>query len=138
MPHILIVGAGVFGTWTAWHLHAAGARVTLVEAYEPGHSRASSGGESRIIRCGYGAADVYSRFALRSLRLWRELSTEVGDEQAPLLHRCGVLWLAAGPDPYLEATRRALERGGYPLQVLEPSELSERVGARFQTRSRAG
>lgn len=127
MPHIVVIGAGVFGTWTAWHLRAAGARVTMVEAYAPGHSRSSSGDESRIIRCGYGADEVYSRFALRSLRLWREFSGSLGHEQPPIFHRCGVLWLAAGNDPYIDATRKTLEHGGYALQVMDPAAL----GARF-------
>lgn len=126
LPHVVVVGAGVFGIWTAWHLRAAGARVTVIEAYEPGHSRASSGGESRIIRCGYGTDEVYSRFALRSLRLWRELSSEIGGVQRPLFYRCGVLWLAAGADSYTEATRRTLESGGYPVQVLDPAALADR------------
>jgi len=126
MPHIVVIGAGVFGTWTAWHLRAGGARVTLVEAYAPGHSRSSSGDESRIIRCGYGPDELYSRFALRSLRLWREFSGSLGVDQPPIFHRCGVLWLAAGDDPYSDATRDTLEHGGYALQVLDPSALSVR------------
>jgi sarcosine oxidase len=126
MPHIVVIGAGVFGTWTAWHLRAGGARVTLVEAHEPGHSRSSSGDESRIIRCGYGPDEVYSRFALRSLRLWREFAGSRSDEQAPIFHRCGVLWLAAGNDPYSEATRHTLEHHGYALQVLDRDALGAR------------
>jgi glycine/D-amino acid oxidase-like deaminating enzyme len=125
MSHIVVVGAGVFGTWTASHLLAAGARVTLVEAYGPGNSRSSSGDESRIIRCGYGADEIYSRYALRSLRLWRDLASSA-TEQPPLLHRCGVLWLAAGDDPYTDATRRTLEHGRYPLQVLDAAALADR------------
>jgi len=71
--HIVVVGAGVFGTWTAFHLQRAGARVTLVDAYGAGNSRSSSGGESRIIRCGYGPDEIYSRMARRSLVFWKEL-----------------------------------------------------------------
>src|SRR3954462_2193871 len=65
-----VVGAGVFGAWTAWHLRQAGASVSLVETWGPGHSRASSGGESRIIRMGYGADEIYTRMAMRSLEMW--------------------------------------------------------------------
>ena len=125
MPHVLVVGAGVFGTWTAWFLQAAGARVTLVEAHEPGHSRSSSGDESRVIRCGYGSDEIYSQFAHRSLRLWREWVGALGDEP-PLLYRCGVLWLSAGDDPYVLATRRTLEKRGYGLQVLDRAVLRAR------------
>src|SRR5215831_4942213 len=71
---VAVVGAGVFGAWTAWHLAKRGKRVVLIEAYGPGHSRASSGGETRIIRMGYGADELYTRWSQRSLVQWREFS----------------------------------------------------------------
>ena len=41
----IVVGAGVFGAWTATALQAAGQKVLLVDAWGPAHARASSGGE---------------------------------------------------------------------------------------------
>ena len=38
--HVAIIGAGVFGAWTAHHLQQAGHRVTLIDAWGPAHSRA--------------------------------------------------------------------------------------------------
>jgi glycine/D-amino acid oxidase-like deaminating enzyme len=125
MSHAVVIGAGVFGTWSAHHLHAAGHRVTLVDAYGPGHSRSSSGDESRIVRCGYGSDEIYSRFALRSLALWREFSQR-HDRQQPLIHHCGVLWLSPADDPYTQATRRTLEQGPYSLEVLDGDGLRTR------------
>ena len=125
MSHAVVIGAGVFGTWSAHHLHAAGHRVTLVDAYEPGHSRSSSGDESRIIRCGYGSDEIYSQFALRSLALWREFSRR-HDRHQPLIHHCGVLWLSPADDPYTQATRRTLEQGPYSLEVLDGDGLRTR------------
>ena len=52
--HIAVIGAGVFGAWTAHHLLGLGHRVTLIDAHGPAHARASSGGESRMTRAGYG------------------------------------------------------------------------------------
>src|SRR5690242_19946438 len=69
---VVVVGAGVFGAWAAWHLAKRGKRVVLIEAYGPGHSRASSGGESRIIRMGYGGDELYTRWSQRSLVQWKE------------------------------------------------------------------
>src|SRR6266852_3008557 len=53
-PHIAIIGAGAFGGWTALYLLRSGAQVTLLDAWGPGNSRASSGGETRVIRGAYG------------------------------------------------------------------------------------
>src|SRR5580704_18527791 len=48
--HVCVIGAGAFGGWTALHLLRRGAWVTLLDAWGPGNSRASSGGETRVIR----------------------------------------------------------------------------------------
>ena len=53
---VVVIGAGAFGGWTALELRRRGARVTLIDAWGPGHARASSGGETRIIRATYGDA----------------------------------------------------------------------------------
>jgi sarcosine oxidase len=125
MSDAVVVGAGVFGVWAAHHLHGAGYRVTVVDAYEAGHSRSSSGDESRIVRCGYGSDEIYSQFALQSLQSWRELGQQ-HDRAQPLFHRCGVLWLSRGDDPYTEATRRTLERGPYAVDVFDHNALRAR------------
>src|SRR5712691_2269834 len=64
---VAVIGAGVFGAWTAYHLERSGKKVALLDAYGPANSRASSGGESRIIRMGYGPDETYTRWAMRSL-----------------------------------------------------------------------
>jgi glycine/D-amino acid oxidase-like deaminating enzyme len=70
---VAVVGAGVFGAWSAYQLKLAGATVLLIDAYGPGNSRASSGGESRIIRLGYGPDEIYSRSSQRSFTFWEQL-----------------------------------------------------------------
>ena len=75
---IVVVGAGVFGSWTAHHLQNAGHRVTLIDAWGASHSRASSGGESRLTRAGYGKDAVYTRMASDSLPQWQALSAVSG------------------------------------------------------------
>jgi glycine/D-amino acid oxidase-like deaminating enzyme len=118
MSDVVVIGAGVFGVWTAYHLANAGASVTLVDAYGPGNSRSSSGDESRILRCGYGSAEIYSRFARRSRELWCELDARDGST-LPLWHSCGVLWLSPAGDKYATDTLSTLRRGQYPVEVLE-------------------
>ena len=102
---VAVIGAGVFGAWTAHHLRRAGLHVVLLDAYGPANSRSSSGGESRIIRMGYGADEIYTRSAMRSLVLWRRFCERTG---LPLFHRTGVLWIATAGDPYTESTRQTL------------------------------
>src|ERR1700721_1905630 len=63
---VAVIGAGVFGAWIAYYLAKSGASVALLDSYGPANSRGSSGGESRIIRMGYGADDIYTRWSLRA------------------------------------------------------------------------
>lgn len=123
MPQVVVVGAGVFGTWTAHHLRAAGADVVLVDAYGPASPRASSGDQSRILRCGYGVDEIYSQLARESLPHWRRLEERSG---ASIWHGCGVLLLAHAEDPYAHATRETLQRGGYGVEVLDRQHVRER------------
>lgn len=88
---VAIIGAGVFGAWTAWHLARRGQRVILLDAYGPSNARASSGGETRIIRMGYGTDEIYTRSSQRSLAQWKSFCMATGK---PLFHETGVLWLA--------------------------------------------
>lgn len=94
---VAVIGAGVFGAWTAWHLKKAGYSVALFDQYGAGNARASSGGESRVIRLGYGADTIYSEMARDSLIQWDALSQR---QSQPILHRTGVLWWSPEGDAY--------------------------------------
>ena len=120
---VAVIGAGAFGSWTAWHLRRAGPSVLLLDAWGPAHSRASSGGESRVIRMGYGADEVYTRMAMRSLPLWQDLFERTGQR---LFHRTGVLWMARVDDAYSQATRSTLSRVGVTVEIVSAAELAYR------------
>jgi monomeric sarcosine oxidase len=129
---VAVIGAGVFGAWTAYQLNRAGARVVLVDAYGAGNSRASSGGESRVIRMGYGPDEIYTRMAQRSLALWLELfdqlktPSEVLPEASRLFQPTGVLWLAHANDAYCEATIETFHRCQVRYRRLDRDELTQR------------
>src|SRR6185369_12996225 len=119
---VAVLGAGAFGSWTAWHLAREGKSVLLVDPWGPAHSRASSGGESRIIRMGYGADEIYTRFSMQSLPMWQDLFRRAG--QPNLFQQTGVVWMAREDDPYSQATLRAFGTHRVPHQILR--DLAER------------
>lgn len=120
---VAVIGAGVFGAWTAWHLGRRGKRVLLADAYGPGNARASSAGESRIIRMGYGADELYTRSSVMSLAMWKEFFVATGQA---LFHETGVLWLAGKDDARLQQTAETLRRCGVAFEELGRAELEKR------------
>jgi monomeric sarcosine oxidase len=120
---VAVIGAGVFGVWTALELRRAKLRVLLIDAYGPGNSRSSSGGESRIIRMSYGDAAVYTRFAQQSLRKWIELSNQNPD---PLFDPTGVLFTALPSTPYFERSHATLKSEGISFEYFDNPTLRAR------------
>jgi glycine/D-amino acid oxidase-like deaminating enzyme len=120
---VAIVGAGVFGSWTAWQLRRAGKRVLLLDAYGPASARASSGGESRVIRLGYGRSEIYTRMALYSLQQWQELSDRA---ELPILHRIGALFLVGEHGEYGDESLKTIRRVGGRVEELSRAELAAR------------
>src|SRR5438445_2021949 len=97
-PSVVVVGAGAFGGWTALHLLRKGAKVTLVDAWGPGNSRASSGGETRVIRGVYGKDRIYTTMAARAFVLWKENEERW---KRRLYRRTGALWMLADEGKYV-------------------------------------
>lgn len=122
-PQVAVIGAGVFGTWTAEQLRRRGARVTLVDAWSAAHSRASSGGESRMTRAGYGKDAIYARMALASLGEWSKLSSVSG---LPILHDHGVLFFFQGDNPYLGDSLRVHRALGLDTVAMSAAEMARR------------
>lgn len=121
---VAVVGAGVFGAWTALSLVREGHSVALLDAHGPANSRASSGGESRVIRAGYGAQEFYTRWSLRSLGLWRELFDAAGRPE--LFRQTGVLWLARASEALVADTLSTLRAVGADVETLTRAELESR------------
>jgi glycine/D-amino acid oxidase-like deaminating enzyme len=112
MATAIVVGAGVFGCAIADRLAGDGWTVTLVDQFDPGDERASSGGESRLLRCSHGGAEWYTDSAWRARELWRELDRS-------LLVDCGVAWFARREDGWEAASERVLRARGIPVERLD-------------------
>src|SRR6478736_5300202 len=120
---IVVVGAGVFGSWTAHHLQQQGHKVTLIDAWGPAHSRASSGGESRLTRAAYGKDAIYTRMATDSLPQWKALSAIAG---LPILVQCGILFFFPNEEPYVHDSIAAHQEFSLSTQVLDQVAMARR------------
>src|SRR5947207_4330623 len=107
-PRVAVIGAGAFGGWTALHLRQSGADVTLIDAWGPGNSRSSSGGETRVIRAIYGPDRVYAEMVKRSFELWSTI-------REPIYTETGVLWMHRGDDGYVRSSLPILTELGFTV-----------------------
>jgi len=121
--HVAVIGAGAFGGWTALYLLRQGARVTLIDAWGPGNSRASSGGETRVIRAIYGARRIYVEMAARAVQLWRENEARWNRK---LYHRTGALWMISSKDVYVQPSLPFLREAGLEYEELTADDASRR------------
>jgi sarcosine oxidase len=120
---VTVVGAGAFGGWTALELLRRGAAVRVIDAWGPGHLRASSGGETRVIRATYGTHVVYTEMAIRALELWRVHDVRWS---SGLLHRTGALWMFGTDDEFGRASAAALHARGIAIEPLTLGETKRR------------
>jgi sarcosine oxidase len=109
----IVVGAGVFGAALADRLAGDGWQVTLVDRDEPGHGRAESGGESRLLRYAHGPDAWYARSAWRARELWRELDPE-------LIVESGLVWFARGEHGWEAESEQVLRDAAIPVERLAP------------------
>ena len=122
-PRVVVVGAGAFGGWTALFLLRRGAQVTLVDAWGPGNSRASSGGETRVIRGVYGPDGIYTRMAARAFTLWHEAETRW---KRKLYRRTGALWMVADEGEFVRASMPILRENGFQYEELSAGDAAKR------------
>ncbi|HEY2933558.1 MAG TPA: FAD-dependent oxidoreductase [Acidobacteriota bacterium] len=121
-PSVIVVGAGAFGGWTALHLARSGARVTLLDAWGPGNSRASSGGETRVIRAVYPDR-VYVEMATRALRLWQE-NERIWNHK--LYFRTGLIRMAGQDDDFEKAAVALFRDAGIEFEQLTAATAARR------------
>jgi glycine/D-amino acid oxidase-like deaminating enzyme len=122
--HTTVVGAGAFGGWTALHLLRRGAQVTMLDAWGPGNSRASSGGETRVMRAMYGPDQPYSELAARSMKLWRQNQRRW---KRQYFFPIGVLWMAAlGEDAWERRSLEMLNQAQVPYEEFSVRKLRQR------------
>ena len=121
---VVIVGAGVFGTWCALSARRAGYSVILIDQNGPGNANSSSGDESRVIRLAYHGDELYTGLAARALALWHEFFTAEGVESCFL--KTGVLWLAEAANLGLAGAEASLRKLGISYEHLDNSEIAYR------------
>ncbi len=128
--HVIVIGAGIWGGWTAYHLRDRGARVTLIDAYGPGNSRSTSGDESRGVRSSYGdraVGDLWTPWARASIERWSLFEKEWGPVfRTKFFHQTGDVIMRATEEPFIKKTLELWKTNNVPHEVLSGDEARKR------------
>jgi glycine/D-amino acid oxidase-like deaminating enzyme/mono/diheme cytochrome c family protein len=126
---VIVVGAGAFGGWTAYYLATMGLKVTLVDAYGPGNSRATSGDETRGVRTSYGDkgiwAELWMGWANQAIDRWTKFDAEWGREmKVRLFFNTGDFIFRARSEPFIERNQELWEKLRIPFQVVKVESIA--------------
>lgn len=120
---ILIVGAGCFGTSTAWHLSQRGyTSIHVLDRYPPPSIEAAATDISKIIRSDYNEP-LYAQMGIESIEAWSSWSLFRG-----LYHVPGWILSAAKLSiPFVEGSIETCKRLGVQgIEALTPDQIRSR------------
>jgi sarcosine oxidase len=128
-PDIVVIGAGIWGSSTAYHLRRMGAKVTLVDAYGPGNARSTSGDETRGVRSSYGdktgsLGEVWMLWARESMKRWIAFDDEWGrDFRLNLFHVTGDMIFRSEWDNFQLRCKVWWDKNKIPYEILRPEDV---------------
>lgn len=119
---VIVLGLGVMGSATLYHLAQTGQRVLGLEQFEPDHEMGSSIDVSRIFRYAYDHP-AYVTLARAAYPMWRALEEEAG---VSLMHYTGQVDFGPQTSDTFQAFRDTLVATGIAHDWLTPAELAQR------------
>ncbi len=125
----IVVGAGINGVTAAIELKQRGHKVMLLDPGPLPHPLAASTDISKAVRAAYGADEVYTELAERSLKTWRIWNEKFGVE---LYHEVGFLFMRrrtmrAGDFEY--ESFKLLEERGHKVERIDSEQMRKRFPA---------
>lgn len=111
---VIVLGGGIVGAASAYHLAQSGLKTLLVDQFEPGHKRGSSHGDGRVVRFNYTEA-IYVEMARLAYTAWDALSTAAG---RPLWQKTGLVEYGPQGHEAIAQSEQVLRRFDLPYERL--------------------
>ncbi|XP_069135743.1 peroxisomal sarcosine oxidase-like isoform X2 [Argopecten irradians] len=119
---VIVVGAGIVGSYTAYHSCRAGKSTCLLEQFPLPNTRGSSHGQSRTIRSAYGDKEYYTKMMTKAFRMWRQLE-ELSNQT--LFKQTGLLCIGQKGINYIDETATCLQKNRTPFRRLNDGQLRD-------------
>lgn len=128
--HVVVIGAGAWGGWTAYHLRSRGIKVTLIDQYGPGNSRSTSGDETRGIRSSYGdraSGVLWTPWARTAIDRWKLFEEEWARPfRTSFFHETGDVIMRVTREPFITKTVELWTANNVRHEVLSGEEARKR------------
>ncbi|XP_022728949.1 probable sarcosine oxidase [Durio zibethinus] len=124
---VIVVGAGVMGSSTAYQLAKRGQKTLLLEQFDFLHHRGSSHGESRTIRATY-PEDYYYGMVNESYQLWEQAQSEIGFR---VYFKAQQFDMGPADSKSLLSVIATCRKNAIPHQVLNRQQVTERFSGRI-------
>ena len=132
---IIIIGAGAFGSSTAYHLSKTGKKVLVLDRFHPPHDKGSSHGQTRVIREAYFENPIYVPLLQRAYQLWTNLEIASGKE---LLIKTGGLMLGKRDSHVVTGTLESARINNLNCELLNDTEINNKFPAFHPTNETYG
>lgn len=125
MPDTLILGAGIFGLSTAYHLalSSPSTRITLLDRGPPPSSPAASTDINKIVRADY-SNPLYMDLGLEAIRAWKNLPCL---RDAGVYHASGWIAMTERESDVARRTRENFSRGNHDVGIEDLTEEDVRM-----------
>lgn len=125
---VVVVGAGIMGSCTAYELAKRGHKTLLLEQFDFLHHRGSSHGESRTIRATY-PEDYYCAMAMESSKLWEEAQLEINFK---VYFKAQQFDMGPLDDKSLLSAVSSCQKNSVPHQVLDSQQVAKKFSGRIK------
>ncbi|XWS17905.1 hypothetical protein CRYUN_Cryun33cG0108700 [Craigia yunnanensis] len=124
---VIVVGAGVMGSSTAYQLAKRGQKTLLLEQFDFLHHRGSSHGESRTIRSTY-PEDYYHGLVNESYQMWEQAQSEIGFR---VYFKAQQFDMGPADAKSLLSVIATCQKKDMPHQILNRQQVTERFSGRI-------
>ena len=113
---VIIIGAGTWGSSTAWQLAERGRSVLAIDAHRPPHDHGSHGGATRLARQSNSTGPEYVGLTQRTFEMWSEIGRRADQE---VLVETGNIFVGRAGSRWFDNTLANLKASPFEHEIFD-------------------